>query len=216
MMPDGAIFDMDGTLLDSMPIWDTLGETYLLRRGISPPPDLRKLLKPMSLREAAEYFRVEFGIPDPVDEVLKQFDALIDDQYRNRIGLKPGALPFLQRLRNQGVRMCVATATSRPLAEAALHRLGIANHFGFILTCADVGSGKNEPEIFKRALELLGTGIGRTVVFEDAPHAVQTAKKAGFTVVGVYDLSAEEDAEEIKRTADSYILSLDEWEGLPR
>jgi HAD superfamily hydrolase (TIGR01509 family) len=211
MTPQGAIFDMDGTLIDSMPIWDTLGETYLRRRGIVPPPGLRELLRPMSLPEAAQYFRVEFGIPDPVDEVLSQFDTLICDQYRNKVGLKPGVLPFLQRLRSQGVRMCIATATGCELAETALRRLGIADFFEFILTCADVGSGKSNPAIFSRALELLGTHIDSTIVFEDALHAIHTAKQAGFTVVGVFDLSAADDAAEISKLADGYILSFDEW-----
>jgi HAD superfamily hydrolase (TIGR01509 family) len=212
----GAIFDMDGTLLDSMPVWDTLGETYLSRRGILPPPGLRELLKPMSLLEAAEYFRERYSLPDPACVVVEQFDAMIGDQYRCRIGLKPHVTPFLQLLCSQGVRMCVATATSRTLAEAALHRLGVAGYFDFILTCAEVGSGKDEPAIFHRALALLGAGISRTVVFEDALHAVQTAKKAGFTVVGVFDPSSADDAAEIKRTADSYLLSFDEWEGMKR
>ncbi|HEX3040105.1 MAG TPA: HAD-IA family hydrolase, partial [Caproiciproducens sp.] len=110
------------------------------------------------------------------------------------------------------VRMCVATATDRGQAEAALKNLGILPYFSFILSCTDAGSGKDRPEIFEQALKRLGTEKDQTVVFEDALHAVMTAKQAGFRVVGVEDFSAGDDVEQIKKTADYYIRDFSECE----
>ena len=209
---DGAIFDLDGTLLDSMYIWYTIGEDYLRSLGIQPRENLNRTFKTMSLKQAAEYYRSEYGVTLDTDEIMSGVNGMIESFYFNDVRAKAGVREVLELLKAAGVRMCVATATDLHLAEAALRRNGIFDYFSKILTCTEVGSGKDAPEIFKRALEHLGTPKERTLVFEDALYAVKTAMAAGFTVVGVYDRSEEEHGGEIRSLADFYIDSFSELE----
>jgi thiamine-phosphate pyrophosphorylase len=208
----GAIFDLDGTLLDSMAIWDNFGADYLQARGIVPPADLNQTLKPMSLLQAVDYFKKIFLLTDTAEEMMRQFSDQIEKKYAAEVKLKPHVAEFLADLKSRNVRMCVATATDRRQAEAALKNLGILPYFSFILSCTDAGLGKDQPEFFMQALERLGTEKNQTVVFEDALHAVITAKQAGFRVVGVEDFSAGDDTEQIRKTADYYIRDFSECE----
>lgn len=208
----GAIFDLDGTLIDSMGIWHTLGEKYLIWKGLTPAPDLNEQLKAMSLLQAAQYFRKEYHLADSDEAIIRQINTLIENEYRDSILLKDSAEAFLRNLKNSNVKMCIATAIERPLVEAVLIRLNIADCFCGIITCREAGFGKDRPDIYHRALELLQTSSNETVVFEDALHAIKTAKAAGFLVAAVYDKSADADKEEIRSAADWYLNSFDEWE----
>lgn len=201
----GAIFDMDGTLLDSMFLWETVGENYLISRGIVPEKGLRQKLKIMSLAQAAKYYQEKYAIADSIDTIVSDVNRMIDHLYFDVVELKKGVLPFLEKLRADGVKMCVATATDRYMAEAAFKRTGISDYFIDIFTCAEVGFGKNSPVIFERALEKLGTDKSETLVFEDALYAIETAKNAGFTVVSVFDPSTADQQEEIKKWSDYHI-----------
>ncbi len=207
----GAIFDLDGVLLDSMPFWDNLGAEYLKLKGYAPPDNLNEILKTMSLAQSASYFKEQYGIPKNTDEIIKEIIRLIESQYRLEVPLKPFVARFLDMLYEKNIKMCVATATDYDLAKAALKRLGVDHYFEFILTCSQAGTGKDNPEFFLKVLELLGTPKSETMVFEDALHAIKSAKKAGLIVTGVYDQSAVEDLEEIKATADVYINTFEEW-----
>ncbi|KNZ43371.1 HAD family hydrolase [Acetobacterium bakii] len=208
----GAIFDFDGTLLDSMKIWLTLGEKYIAWKGLPPASNLYEELKSLSLMEAARYFQKEYGIQNSEETIISEINALIEDEYQNTFLLKDSAEDFLKKLKNAKVKMCIATAMERSLVEATLSRLKIADYFCGVITCGEIGLGKDSPEIFFQSLELLHTSKNDTVVFEDARHAVETAKSAGFLVAAVYDQSAEEDKERIKAVADWYLNSFDEWE----
>lgn len=208
----GAIFDLDGTLLDSMPLWDHVGEDYLREQGITPEEGLKERFIAMSLFQAAQYFQEHYRVPYTEDEISDQINALIERYYRYELPLKPHAAEFLQKLGKAGVKMCVATATDRHLVEAALKRLGIADHFQCIFTCSEVGCGKDEPIIFHKALETLGTGLEDTYVFEDALYAIRTAKAAGFHIAGVYDAASAADENHIRELADRYMHTLEEWE----
>ncbi|MEG2203916.1 MAG: HAD family phosphatase, partial [Oscillospiraceae bacterium] len=172
----GAIFDLDGTLLDSMFIWDTIGEEYLLRRGITPEPGLNEKFKMMSLVQAAEYYRAVYRLPESVQTIMDEVNGMIAHFYSDVVPPKDGVPELLARLRSEGVRMCVATATDRELVESALRRSRLLPYFRGILTCTEVGFGKDSPVIFRRALELLGTKKSETLLFEDALHAIETAK----------------------------------------
>lgn len=209
---DGAIFDLDGTLVDSMFIWDTIGGDYLRSLGIQPHDDLNQTFKSMSLLQAAKYYRDEYGVTQSLDEIMRGVNTMIEDYYFHDVKLKDGVRDLLELFSRDNVKMCVATATDRHLAEAALERNGIAEYFSEILTCTEVGSGKDTPEIYSRALAQLGTSKLSTIVFEDALYAVRTAKQAGFLVVGVYDSSEEVQSEEIKKLSDIYISSFTEME----
>ena len=203
----GAIFDLDGTMLDSMIVWDTLGAAFLTRRGILPRADLNDHLKSMSLAQAALYFQTAYGLSDDCDSIVADITAQIASFYQNEALAKPGVPAFLETLRGAGVRMCIATATDHALAEAALRRNGLLHYIVDILTSATVGSGKDAPAIFDAALAVLGTDKEATIVFEDALHAVQTAKRAGYRVVALQDDAAEPDREHIRALADRYFQS---------
>lgn len=199
-----AIFDFDGTLFDSMSIWDTVGEDYLRSQDCSPEPGLRETLSTLSLRQGAEYMKEAYGLPMSVPEIMDGINKAVEDFYFYAVQPKPGVPEFLTTLQNQGIRMCIATATERYQIEAALKRCHLDSFFGEIFTCSAVGHGKDEPHIFEAALAWLGTGREDTLVFEDAYHAIQTAKKAGFRVAAVYD-SHEPHQREIRELADHYI-----------
>ena len=203
----GAIFDVDGTLLDSMFIWDTIGETYLRSIGYQPKENLNETFKNMSLHQAARYYQTEYGVTRSIDEIMDGVNAMLERYYRFEVPLKPGAAELLERLRQSGVRLCIATATDRHLVEAALDRCGVLSCFGEIFTCNEVGHGKDEPDIFEAALRFLGTRKEETLVFDDALYAVRTAKEAGFPVVAVYD-SHEKAQDQIRMLADVYLEEL--------
>lgn len=212
MKMKGAIFDLDGTLLDSMGMWYTIGEEYLTQKGITPPANLWGKLKTLSMVQSAVFFKETYGLPESVEEIISQVNALIEHKYFTQIQLKPGVLPLVRELHRRGVKMCVATASDRHLAEGALKRLGVMEYLCGIFTCTEVGCGKDQPLIYEKAMERMHTSKSDTVVFEDALHAVETAKGAGFLVMGVHDASADEDWEQIKKSADWYIHSFREVE----
>lgn len=207
----GAIFDMDGTLLDSMPVWETVAEDYLESQGIIPDEKLRETVRTMSIQQACELFCTEYGLTLSYEEMVAGINALVENFYFYRAPLKDGVVEMLADLRRKGVKMCVATATDRYLVEHALSRTGILRYFTRIFTCGEIGAGKDRPEIFNEARASLGTALGETVVFEDSLYAVKTAKAAGFTVVALYDNAARDRQDEIRRYADYYYTSFSEW-----
>ena len=206
----GAIFDVDGTLLDSMFIWDTIGETYLRSIGYQPKENLNETFKNMSLHQAARYYQTEYGVTQSIDEIMDGVNAMLERYYRFEVPLKPGVAELLERLRQSGVKLCIATATDRHLVEAALDRCGVLSCFGEIFTCNEVGHGKDEPDIFEAALRFLGTEKSETVVFDDSLYAIRTAKETGFPVAAVYD-SHEKEQDKVRLLADIY-LKLEEME----
>ena len=186
-MLKGIIFDFDGTLFDSMFLWDTAGEVYLRSIGKEPEPNLQKVLKPMSLLQSAAYLREKHQIPLSVEEITDGVNHTVEDFYFHTVAPKPGVITFLEELRRRSIKMCIATATDRYQVEAALQRCEMRHFFSEIFTCTKVGSGKDSPEIFRKAMEHLQTDRSTTAVVEDAYHAAHTAKQDGFPVVGVYD-----------------------------
>lgn len=210
MRLQSAIFDMDGTLLDSMFIWDDLGPGMLRAQGITPEEGLTEKLKVLTLRQGAAYCKERYALPQSVEEIVSLIEGRVEKFYKEEVQAKPGVEKFLSLLKMEGVWMYVATATDRHLAEAALRHAGIDGYFRGILTCQEVGQGKDSPEIFERCMRRLRSNKKDTVIFEDALHAIETAKAAGFRVCGVYDDSAREDQEAIRRIADYYITSFEE------
>lgn len=203
-MIKGAIFDLDGTILDSMFIWDTIGEDFLRSLGKEPKKNLTEIFKTFTLEQAAEYYRKYSGVTLSVREIVNGINNMVEETYRTRVILKTGVRDFLKRLQAAGVKMCIATVTDRHLAEDVLKRLGVREYFSEIFTCAEVGFGKETPEIYRQALAHLGTEKAETVVFEDVLHALKTAKDDGFKVAAVYD-EHEPRQVEVKEISDYYI-----------
>ena len=201
----GAIFDLDGTLLDSMYIWSEIGLKFLKNEGITPPPGVEDEFVTMSLVQAAEFYIKNYAPEKTVMDIVESINALIKDFYFEQVLLKPGVTELLEYLKNKGVKMCVATATDRPYVEKALERNAIASYFSEIYTCGIVGAGKDTAVIYDKSLEHLGTDKKNTFVFEDALYAIKTAKDAGYNIVGINDVSEKADPEEVKSYCDYYI-----------
>jgi HAD superfamily hydrolase (TIGR01509 family) len=205
-MIKGAIFDFDGTLVDSMFIWDSFGEDYLRTLGKEPKENLTETFKTFTLEQAAEYYREHYGVTLSVGEIVDGVNEMVAEIYKTKVALKNGVPEFLHDLQSKGVKMCVATVTDRPIVEDVLVSLGIRDFFVEILTCAEVGYNKEIPHIYRTALEVLGTKKDETVVFEDALHALMTAKNDGFPVAAVYD-KHELRQTEMKENSDYYITN---------
>lgn len=203
------IFDLDGTLLDSMEAWDTIGYEYLRGKGVQCIANtLRETIKPLSMAQTAQLFIDEYGVCQPPQEICDEINLMVEHMYRHTVQLKEGVEDFL--LAHRDIPMAIATATDRYLVEAALQRLGVDGYFRLILTSTEVGNSKQSPDIFLQAAQRLGAAIGEALVFEDALHAIRTAKLAGFPTVGIYEPCFEKEAEEIKRYADQYVRNLNE------
>lgn len=201
-----AIFDMDGTLVDSMTYWKRLAGEFLESKGVSQiPVGILGQIKTMTMTESAALFIREFSLSGTPESVAAEINFMMDEHYRRDIPLKSGVRDYLESLHRQGVRMCVASATAEPLMEACLKRLEVRPYFQFLLSCETVGAGKNRPDVYFAAAERLGTSPAETAVYEDAEYAVETAKKAGFYVVGIYDESAKRHWQEVTELADETI-----------
>ena len=208
----GAIFDVDGVLLNSMPVWENLGELYLRRLGIEAEKDLGTRLYTMSLEESAKYLIGQYRLDKTPEQVIAEVNLEVKDFYKNRVPLKEGARQYLSELKERGGPMVIATTGDRKNAEAALKRLKVFQFFQGIFTCSEIGSGKNEPDIYYTAALQMDTEPSQTWVFEDAFHAIRTAKQAGFRTVGVYDKANDRDLARIWNTADIYLPEFKNFE----
>lgn len=207
-MITGAIFDVDGTLLDSMQVWDDAGERYLRSLGIEAEPDLGRVMFSMSMVRGAEYLKERYLPQFDTDEIISGINNTIQDFYDNQVQLKYGVKQFLDEMKKCNIKMTAATSSDRRLIEKALGRLEILNLFDRIFTCSEVGAGKSKPDIYLAAKQYMDTEISDTWVFEDAYHAIQTAKNAGFRTVGVYDASNMDAEKEIKEISDIFLYDL--------
>lgn len=201
----GVIFDVDGVLLNSMPVWENLGELYLSRLGIEAEKGLGNILFAMSLEEGADYLISHYGLDKTPEEIIKGLNREVQDFYENRVPLKEGVRQYLQEFRDRKIPMVIATSGDRRNAQAALERLKVFSYFQGIFTCSEIGSSKSQPDIYYAAALQIDTEPSDTWVFEDALHALRTAQKAGFKTVGVYDRASARDLSGIWNTADIYL-----------
>lgn len=213
-MISGAVFDMDGTILESMGAWATVGEAYLRRRGITPCHGDADSLMYQGWEGIVTHYRTAYAIEDDAQTIKKDLLAMVKAYYDQHAVPKEGAIAFLEALRSKGVKTYLATATDRAVAQPTLSRLQMLSLFDGIVTCAEVGIGKQSPLVFDTARERLGTALDTTWVFEDAAYAAATAKRAGYHVCAVYD-RYERDTEKLKAHADVYLSGYHEAHKLP-
>lgn len=208
-MMKAAIFDLDGTLIDSMEVWDKIGRDFLATRGIKAPDDLNRIVKNLSFNETAGYYIRRFSLPDQSKQLISIWNAMAYREYAENIELKPGVREYLIKLKENNIRMGIATATDRELVEAVLRRHEIFPFFQTVVTVADIGKGKEYPDIFLLAAQKLKVNPQNCIVFEDCLHAVNGAKRAGMKVFAVYDPASAHEKPEMERIADGYIQSFD-------
>lgn len=208
----GAIFDIDGTLLDSMPVWENAGARYLATLGIKARSDLKERLDALSLPEGALYMQTEYKLSVTIEEILEGVNQVVKDFYFKEAVLKPGVCDLIQKLKKNQVRLIIATATDAEMAKSALIRNGIWKDFDGMITCEEAGAGKTSPKVFELAREHLQTKKEETWVFEDSLYAVKTASKAGFPVCSIYDAYSRDNTEEIRTFSDIYVKDFYEIE----
>lgn len=200
-----VIFDLDGTLIDSMWIWRDIDEVFLGERGIAVPEDLESMVSGISFTQTACYFKERFQLQESVEEMEQIWIDMAYDRYVHEVPLKPGAGEFLERLRSQGIRLGIGTSNSRSLTEAVARALHIEAYFDCMVTATEVKMGKPEPDIYLRAAGELGAAPGQCLVFEDIPAGIQAGKNAGMEVCAVEEALSEGERQRIRQLADYYI-----------
>lgn len=207
----GAVFDLDGVLLDSLGIWHDLGARYILAMGLRPIPGMSEKLFSMSMEQGAEYLKNTFRLEKSCDQILSDLEHILSEYYCHEVPAKCGAKELLSFLQNQGVKMVAATSSPRYHVTKALERLELLPFMREIFTTGEVGESKHSPRIYELAASALACPAAEIMVFEDSLYALKTAKNAGFCCAGVYDAQGEIDQQGIKETADIYLRDLTDF-----
>lgn len=202
-----AIFDMDGTLLDSMWLWREVDIVYLGNKNIPLPDDIQSDIEGFSFSETAVYFKNRFKLPESTDVIKEDWNNLARDFYANKVPLKEGAYEFLERLSNNGYKLAIATSNSLELAMTGLRALKIDKFFDHVITACEVGKGKPAPDIYLEAASRCGVTPDQCLVFEDIPMGIMAGKNAGMKVCAVEDDYSLTMIDEKIRLADYYIKS---------
>ena len=192
-----AIFDADGTLVDSMPMWNRITYDYADFKGIYAPPGLSKIMNEMCLEQCAVYYKEKLGAAGTVEEIMAEIIGMAAEKYRLAVPQIESASDFLCMLKRENIRTALATASDLSTLTPALQRLGMLENLDILESCTTIGKSKEYPDIYLKCAAALGVSPEECAVFEDALYAVRTAQKAGFTVIGLLTaaLTAEEEAE---------------------
>lgn len=207
----GSIFDLDGTLLDSMSMWMEIDIRFLGEHGITATEDYSQAVKTMGYRKAAEYTVARYGLSMSPDEVIARWNEMADASYTKEIRLKEGAEAYLRKINRLGQKLAIATALGLSSVMHVLGNNGVLSLFDSITMVHEVSRDKSHPDIYLLAAERLGLQPHECVVFEDILPGVSAAKSAGFKVCGVYDFSSRDDWKEIRAVSD---YSIDSWQEL--
>lgn len=205
-----VIFDLDGTLIDSMGVWAQIDEEYLGQFGYEVPLNLQEEITHLTLTETAIYFKEKFNIEDNIENIISTWHTMALHHYSNTIKLKDNVIPFLNKLKDKGIKIALATSNSVPLLEATLKNNNIYHYFDVITTTEEVKKSKDNPDIYLRSAQKLNITPKDCLVFEDIIQAVKGAKSAGMTVYAIYDKSAAHQKDELLNIADKYILNYNE------
>lgn len=200
-----AIFDMDGTIIDSMWIWKEIDHNYLEKRNIEMPLDLKRCIEDKSFAQVAQYFKDRFGITDSILEIQTEWNDMALYQYSHNVLMKKGAKEYINKLKSLGIKIGLATSNCKLLIDAALKSNDIDELFDSITITDEVKRGKNFPDIYLLAAKKLGVSPKECVVFEDILPAIKGAKAAGMRVVAVHDLESECNKDEMTSLSDLYI-----------
>ncbi len=202
---EAVIFDLDGSLVDSMWMWERIDIEYLGKFGIPMPKDLQRQIEGMSFNETAQYFKSHFHLPDSLEQIKEDWNRMAWDKYRHEVPLKPGAAAFLEQCRKDGARLGIATSNSRELVETIAEVHGLREYFSCIMTACDVKKGKPAPDIYLAVAGALGVSPKNCLVFEDIVPGIMAGKNAGMEVCAVEDAYSYDQREEKQLLADYYI-----------
>ncbi len=204
----GAIFDMDGTLVDSLMFWshfwNRFGQEYMGVDNFQPDATVDKTIRTMVFADAAEYIKSFYNLSCTTEEFFQYATSGLADFYKQVAVAKPGASTLLEHLKGQNIKLCLASATEMKYVKLALDCCGLTNYFDLVLSCADIGVGKDQPDIYLSALRSMGLSKEDVCVFEDSYVALETAKKIGLHTVGIFDKYNFEQ-ERLKKASDIYL-----------
>lgn len=201
----GAIFDMDGTLTESMHLWIEIGRRYLEGLGYTVSPEQNREMTKMLLEPMALYMQDQFGLTKSQSQIVDEINKIVEPDYFETVVVKPTVVESLEAMQERGIRMCVATATDRHLTEACLKRNGIDRFFSAVFTCGEEHCNKRTSLIYDKARAHLGTSPEETYIFEDTYVSILGAKQSGCRVVALEDRWSEKKRDLIKEAADVYV-----------
>ena len=205
-----VLFDMDGTLADSMWIWCQIDMEFLGSRRLTMPPRLQEDIEGMSFSETAHFFRETFQLAESEEEIKAVWNDMAREKYRTEVPLKPGAKEFLRQLKDQGYLTAICTSNSRELIDTAVTARQIESLIDYVVTACEVRAGKPSPDIYLHAAQVLGVSPGECVVFEDIPAGILAGKRAGMTVCAVEDDYSQYCVQEKRQLADFMIRDFTE------
>ncbi len=205
-----VLFDLDGTLVDSLWVWKQIDLDFLGERGFETPKELQGIVEGMSFTEVAVYFKERFQLKESVEEIKKIWQDMAMERYCHSIQTKPGVKPFLQYLKEHQILMAVASSNSRELIEATLKSHGIDSYFSAIVTACEVCAGKPAPDVYLEAARRLGVEPESCLVFEDIVMGIQAGAAAGMTTCAVKDDYSIPQDQEKRAIADYYIESYEQ------
>ena len=200
-----CLFDMDGTLLDSMHIWKDIDIEFLGRFGYELPPTLQREIEGMSFRETACYIKDRFSLPPSIEEIMNIWNEMAFQKYSEEIFFKEGAFEFVKMLKEKGIRTAICTSNSRELVNAVAEHLGFMPYFDTIITSCEVGAGKPAPDIYLEAAKRVGVEPEHCMVFEDIVTGLTAGKRAGMKLCAVEDVYSADQREAKKAMADYYV-----------
>jgi len=205
-----VLFDLDGTLIDSMWLWKTIDIEYLSKYNLEFPKDLQSEIEGMSFTETAIYFKERFKLEDSIEDIKAEWNKMAEGYYKNQVTLKPYTIEILEYLKANEIKIGIGTSNSKELVETVLNRFNIKNYFDSIRTSCEVKQGKPAPDIYLKVAEDLEVNPENCLVFEDVPMGIKAGKSAGMKVCAVYDDFSKEFTDYIKKIADYYIESFEE------
>ena len=204
-----AIFDLDGTVLDSTDVWTEIDIEFFGKRGMTLPEGYAKTIAPMGFDRAAEYTVATYGLSETPQSVVAEWNRMSHEKFEKHVALKPGAKKYIEYLKSKGVVLCIATASQEDMFVPALKNNGIYHLFDHVTTLSEVRRGKGFPDIYLKSAQKSGFEVSDCVVFEDLLAGIKGAKDGGFYTVAVYDKNSQSDIEKIKNTADKFIYDFE-------
>ncbi len=211
-MKKGVIFDLDGTLINSMRVWENADYVLAEKYGFVPDDEYWSKVTSLSFLEGAAYIADRFNLDKTAAEIADELYEVALNDYKYNIELKPGAKTLLKMLADDGIKVAIATSNVEEMTHAVLKRNGVFEYINAFVYCDQVGKNKAFPDVYEAAAKALGLEASECYVFEDIPYALDGAKKAGAEVIGVFDEYSASKEEEMRRKADRYIMSLEEFE----